>query len=148
MGFLETIPIIGTVIEKIFGVIDKAVENKDEANKLKVSIQTQLLQQDYQEIQTQIEKQASIIVAEAQGQSWLQRNWRPGLMALFGLIIANNFVIFPYLELYGVKSTSLQIPPDMWALLKLGIGGYVVGRSGEKIAGQIYDMWTQKGASK
>ena len=28
----------------------------------------------------------------------------------------------------------MTIPPDMWALLKIGLGGYVVGRSGEKIA--------------
>lgn len=25
-----------------------------------------------------------------------------------------------------------DIPPDMWDLLKLGVGGYVVGRSAEK----------------
>ncbi|MCS7280543.1 MAG: hypothetical protein NZ583_02795 [Desulfobacterota bacterium] len=28
---------------------------------------------------------------------------------------------------------SLEIPPDMWTLLEIGIGGYVVGRSAEKI---------------
>ena len=27
----------------------------------------------------------------------------------------------------------LEIPPDMWGLLKLGLSGYIVGRSGEKM---------------
>ena len=27
---------------------------------------------------------------------------------------------------------AADIPPDMWDLLKLGVGGYVVGRSAEK----------------
>jgi len=29
------------------------------------------------------------------------------------------------------------IPPDMWQLLKIGVGGYVLGRSGEKIVGVL-----------
>jgi hypothetical protein len=33
-----------------------------------------------------------------------------------------------------VTEPPLVLPPDMWALLKIGVGGYIVGRSGEKIA--------------
>ena len=77
-----------------------------------------------------------MIIAEAKGQSWLQRNWRPLLMAMFGVIIANNYIMFPYIELllgkqYAVK---LAIPENMWSLLKLGVSGYILGRSAEKIA--------------
>lgn len=48
-------------------------------------------------------------------------------MCLFGVIVANNYVVAP---IFG--TTQAEIPPDMWDLLKLGVGGYVVGRSTEK----------------
>ncbi|MDH5772902.1 MAG: holin family protein, partial [Rhodospirillaceae bacterium] len=70
---------------------------------------------------------ANVIMAEAGGESWLQRNWRPMLMVLFGLIIANNFLVVPIFN-----TPTADIPPDMWDLLKLGLGGYVLGRSAEK----------------
>lgn len=49
------------------------------------------------------------------------------LMCLFGLIIASNYLIVPLLG-----TPMADIPPDMWELLKLGVGGYVIGRSVEK----------------
>ena len=69
----------------------------------------------------------SIIIAEAQSGSWLTANWRPMVMLMFAYIIFNNYVLNPY---FGVP--SLTIEPDMWTLLKLGIGGYIGGRSVEK----------------
>ena len=44
---------------------------------------------------------------EALGHSWLQRNWRPMLMVLFGVIIANNYVVVPYG--FGIH---LELPPE------------------------------------
>jgi hypothetical protein len=73
-------------------------------------------------------QQASVIRAEAQSESWLARNWRPILMLVFTYIIAHDFVFAPMFHLQ-----SVPIPPDMWELLKLGIGGYIIGRSAEKI---------------
>jgi len=40
--------------------------------------------------------------------------------------------LYPYLALFWSQAPVLEIPPDMWALLKIGLGGYVVGRSVEK----------------
>jgi hypothetical protein len=48
-------------------------------------------------------------------------------MLLFGVIIANNYLIVPIF-----RTPAADIPPDMWDLLKLGLGGYVVGRTVEK----------------
>ncbi len=117
--------IIGPLIGGIFGVIDKAVEDKDEAARIKSKLQEMVLTGQIKEI----ESAAQIIVAEARGDSWLQRNWRPMLMCLFGLIVANNYVLAPYILLFMGVDVELTIPPDMWDLLKLGVGGYVLGRS-------------------
>ncbi len=80
------------------------------------------------------ELQASVVIAEMKSGAWLAQNWRPITMLTFVAIIANNYILYPYLALFWSKAPVLQIPPDMWSLLKIGLGGYVVGRSGEKIA--------------
>ena len=67
--------------------------------------------------------QAGLVAAEAGGASWLQRNWRPITMLSFlGLVIADAFG---------------RLADQAWLLLQIGLGGYVVGRSVEKISPQI-----------
>ena len=56
-------------------IVVDVVEDKDEANRLKFQIQRQLIETKSSEL----EAQAKIVLAEAQG-SWLQRNWRPLLI--------------------------------------------------------------------
>lgn len=111
------------VINGLFNAVDQAVEDKDEAARIKARLQEMVLTGQMREI----EEAAEVIRAEATGESWLQRNWRPMLMCLFGVIVANNYIVVP---LFGTPMAD--IPPDMWDLLKLGVGGYVVGRSVEK----------------
>ena len=84
-----------------------------------------------------MEQQASTIVAEAKSGSWITSAWRPITMLVFVFIIANNYIIAPYLLAFGYTVPTLDIPPDMWSLLQLGIGGYIMGRSAEK-AVQVY----------
>jgi hypothetical protein len=69
----------------------------------------------------------SIITAEATGESWAQRNWRPITMLTFlALVVCDSF---------GWLVNPLAA--EAWTLLQLGLGGYVVGRSGEKIVSQL-----------
>lgn len=79
------------------------------------------------------ELRANIIIAETKSQSWLARNWRPILMLTITAIVANNYVIFPYASLFTTKVTMLTLPDHLWALLKIGVGGYIVGRSAETV---------------
>jgi hypothetical protein len=79
------------------------------------------------------ELRANIIIAETKSQSWLARNWRPILMLTITAIIANNYVFFPYASLFTEKVTMLTLPDHLWALLKIGVGGYIVGRSAETV---------------
>lgn len=84
---------------------------------------------------------ARTVRAEVRADSWMTKNWRPLTMLVFVSIVANNYLLAPYLQawlpsnpLHPVALT-LPMPPDLWALLKIGLGGYVVGRSGEKMMG-------------
>ncbi len=77
----------------------------------------------------QLEAQQAVIVAEAGGKSWLQRNWRPITMMVFLVIILLHYL--------GIVKTD--IAPAMWVLMEIGLGGYVVGRSVEKVTGTIME---------
>lgn len=133
MSVLAAIPVIGSVVEKILGVVDQAVEDKDAANKLKAEIQTKLMSLDYSALETEMKARAEIITAEARGESWMQRNWRPILMLTIVAIVANNYLVFPYVDLFGFKAPLLELPEKLWTLMEIGVGGYILGRSGEKI---------------
>lgn len=123
-------PVAG-LFTKALDIIDDVVPDKDLANKLKAALQQEIMRIAHTEFIALLKAQAEIIMAEAKG-GWLQRNWRPGLMAMFGAIIFNNYILYPYLALFMEKAPMMEIPPDMWSLLKIGVGGYVVGRSVEK----------------
>ena len=79
-----------------------------------------------------MEAKAKTIVAEASSDHWIVAAWRPIVMITFVVIIANNYIIAPYLKSFGFEVPTLDIPPDMWTLIQLGLTGYIVGRSAEK----------------
>ena len=74
-----------------------------------------------------MEAKSDVIMSEANGQSSLQRNWRPITML--------TFLVLVVLDSLGVLPTPLA--PEAWTLLQMGLGGYVVGRSAEKIVPNI-----------
>lgn len=125
--------ILGTVAGPVMEVIDQAVTDKDQANRLKAELRRRLIDQQDATLQARMK----VILAEATGESWLQRNWRPLLMTVIVAIVANNYLLAPYLgAMFGV-GLQLELPEQLWNLMTLGVGGYIAGRSGEKIAGTL-----------
>lgn len=74
---------------------------------------------------------AEIIKTEAASEHWLAANWRPILMLTFGALIVARW--------FGWAAPNLSEAEylKLWSIVELGIGGYVVGRSVEKIAPSI-----------
>ena len=71
--------------------------------------------------------QSNVIIAEAQGASVLQRNWRPITMLTFlVLVVLDSCGVLPF-----------RLAKESWTLLQIGLGGYVVGRSAEKVVGML-----------
>jgi len=107
---------------KLIDSLFTTTEEKAEAN-------LKLLSMQQQGGLKELEASMNVIVAEAQSESWVTRSWRPIIMLMFGVIIANNYLLYPYLRLFWPDAPVLDLPPDLWALMKIGLGGYVVGRS-------------------
>lgn len=122
MSALPYIPFIGKIIDKIFPDKESAAEAKLKLFELEQSGEL-----------AKLEASAGIIKEEAKSEHWLAANWRPLTMVTFLAIIINNYIIYPYLSLFWAEAPVLELPTIMWELMKIGLGGYVVGRSGEKI---------------
>lgn len=121
--------IVKGAIAPVTDIINKAVRDKDLAKELNYEIESKLIDSFTKEFNAK----RDVLVAEIGSDSWLAANWRPILMLSFTAIIMNNYIISPYFQAMFDFSVNLEIPPDMWDLLKIGVGGYIVGRSGEKI---------------
>jgi hypothetical protein len=117
----------GSVIKDLLGGLDKLFTSKEEKIKAE-NIIKQILIEKQLELQ---QMQTDIILAEAKG-NWLQRSWRPILMMAFGFIVIYVKFLAPVFNL-----TIPELEIEFWELLKIGIGGYVVGRSAEKISKNI-----------
>lgn len=130
---------IAKLVGPLLGLIDRVIPNPNEAMEIKAE-----LMKESMNAESEFYKAAGgIIKAEAQGESWMQRNWRPVTMLTFVFIIANNYIIAPYVMFlssmfgYHVELPTLDIPEGMWTLLSIGIGGYITSRGVEKTVKNI-----------
>lgn len=73
---------------------------------------------------------AAILEAEARSEHWLVANWRPILMIIFGGILVSFWFGYTPPNLDGPMSPMME---EIFGLLKLGIGGYLGGRTIEKV---------------
>lgn len=139
MGILD---LIGGIFKPAADLVDNlhtSAEEKLELRNQLVAMQNELSSKALEYEKSLNESRAQIITAEAQGHSWLQRNWRPVLMLTIVAIVANNYLIYPYLSLFTAKALVLELPDALFNLMTVGVGGYIIGRSGEK----IMDSWKE-----
>ena len=126
-------PILGDVVKRVLP------EDQDKAAEIERELQMQLMMNS-----ATVEKAAAdIILAEAKSEHWVTACWRPCLMLTITAIVAWNFLLAPLIELSVTLTTGDQIPltidlpGELWTLLTVGVGGYTVGRSAEKVANNL-----------
>ena len=114
---------VSKMIDEVHTSEEEKLQIKREVSKIQSQIQLKVL--DYE--REMINAKTSVINSETQGQSWLQRNWRPITMLTFlGLVVCDCFGILAF-----------RLAPEAWTLLQIGMGGYVIGRSCEKVLPKI-----------
>jgi hypothetical protein len=126
------IPIIGEIINRVIGVVDKAIPDKTEANKLKAEITKALIEQ-----QTELnETMKEIAVKEIQGTKF-QSYWRPALSWMVISMWPYNFILRPMMnsivgfDLPPIDQDALTTLTAMWTTV------YGLGRSFEKSGSSI-----------
>jgi hypothetical protein len=129
---IQMLGAVAPLAKILFSTIEKSVPDKDLQAKLKADLQTQLLQSNTQELQAA----AKIIEAEAKA-GWFASSWRPLLMYVLIFILVWNYILGPVVKIFTGAVISFELPGDVWGLLQIGLGGYVVGRSAESVARTI-----------
>lgn len=129
---------IATIIAGLFkpaaDLIDNLHTSEEEKGQIelefaKLQLNTAIQMVDYEK--QLLAGQTEIVVAEARGGSWIQKSWRPITMLTFlGLVVADSFGLLAF-----------RLAEEAWTLLQIGLGGYVVGRSAEKMAPQLKEMF-------
>lgn len=117
---VEIIKPVGQIIDQVHTSEEERAKLKNELFVLQAQLQVEVLEYE----KNLLNKQSQIITAEAQGNSWLQRSWRPITMLTFLVLVC--------LDAFGWL--AFRLSDQAWVLLQIGLGGYVIGRSGEKIA--------------
>ena len=127
MGIIE---LIGGIFKPAAELIDELHTSDEEKLKHKerlLEVQAMTMQTVFTYEETNLKAKAEIVNSEAQSEHWIVAAWRPIVMlALTALVIVDSF---------GWLANPLS--GEAWLLLQIGLGGYVVGRSGEKIARTI-----------
>lgn len=124
---------LNAISDTVETAIDKIWEDKDAANELEFEREKLKAELVASLDGKKLKAASDIIVAETSGDKF-QRRWRPTLMYVIIAIIGNNFLLAPYLDAIFGWSVSLELPEWLWETIKIGMGGYIGGRSLEKIS--------------
>ena len=123
MSLLDMISRVFTPLATLIDDLHTSDEERDAARIAMVVAQNQAFALTLDLEHEKLAARASLIAAEIGGQSWLQRNWRPITML--------SFLVLVILDAFGLL--VFRLSDDAWLLLQIGLGGYVVGRSAEKM---------------
>lgn len=114
--------LVKPISDIVNNIVDKIAPDADMAEKLKFEITKELINTDNKAL----ELQANVIMSESNGESWLQRNWRPLVMIDFACLITAHWLGYTPDNLSELQIIALL------DIVKVGLGGYLVGRSLEK----------------
>lgn len=117
---------IGSIFSGIFGLKDKQAEIISRGLDVIAAVDSTDAQR--------AEASSQIVVAEASSESWLARSWRPIFMWVCMAIVISFW--------FGYMPPHLNAPmpamvAEIFDLLKIGMGGYIGGRSLEKIVSSL-----------
>jgi len=145
---MNVLSLLGEVFGPAAKLVDDLHTSKEEKLQLKnglMGIQANVVGQAIEMETTLMKAKRDIIVAEAKSDSWLTRNWRPLVMvSLTASIMAYWFGLTPTDPLTGLSVIPNSVIERMYSLVQIGVGGYIAGRSAEKIAPGIISAFKRK----
>lgn len=119
--------VVGTAAGAVDAIIKRFIPDPLAAAQASLAAQAAIREADYKDASLA----ASTIVAEASSGNWLAAAWRPITMLVFVSLIAARW--------FGLAAEGMTEAEylEVYGLIKVGLGGYVAGRSIEKVAPSI-----------
>ncbi len=135
MGF--TMEAIAGILRPVKEIFSEIIVDKDLRDKLNTEIIKAQLEYHSKFVgleKSLVQAKRDIIVAEATSSSWITSNWRPITMLTFVFL-----VVFKW---FGWTDTGIssEMELELMSLIKIGLGGYVIGRSAEKIVPKVVEV--------
>ncbi len=124
---LSITELIAGIFKPAAELIDELHTSEDERLKARghlLDVQAAAMQRVFDYEKETLQAKAAIVQAEAESEHWLTATWRPVTMLVFLALAVGDSL--------GWLATPLR--DEAWFLLEIGLGGYIVARSGEKVA--------------
>jgi Holin of 3TMs, for gene-transfer release len=134
--------IVNVVTGLMNGPVNKVLDAYIKDTELRRKLQADLENKLTEHLGKTQELEQAIVLAEIKSEHWLTRSWRPILMlTLLGFIVFVGLVI-PLLDAIVGSPVPFNprwqaLPQPFWDFLSVGVGGYIGGRTLEKVAGQV-----------
>lgn len=111
-------------------ILDRVMPDEKERTEAKLKV--------LEMAQTGEKLRADIVKSEASSEHWLTAAWRPITMVTFVILIICRW--------FGLTSDSISEAEyvKLWNIVEIGLGGYVIGRTVEKITPTITDAFRKK----
>lgn len=130
--------IIAGLAKPVADTIDELHTSDEEKGKIRLAlmqVQVGMGQKLLEYEQARLEAQSKVVQAEAKSEHMITSIWRPVTMLTFlALVVAY------YFGWVGDHITE-ELAKELFTLIQLGLGGYVVGRSAEKVVPQIAQVF-------
>lgn len=138
---MNILGLIGQIFKPATELIDSlhtSLDEKLQAKAVLLDLQIGFMADALEYEAKQLEAKTQIILAEANSESWITRNWRPMTMLSFvAAVMAYWFGLTP-------DDLTPESVDAMFTLVQIGLGGYVVGRSVEKVVPGIIKAMKSK----
>ena len=127
---------IGTVIEKVGGVVDEFHLSKEEKARLQLELKSMLLKRENEideTLRTEMQAQKDTLVAElTQGDVYTKRARPTVVYAGLAIIIINNIILPTIFHLTGNNIDPFKIPTEFWVGWSGIVATWSIGRTMEK----------------
>jgi hypothetical protein len=136
-GMSDVIDIVGSAFDGLFTSDEERLKAKNILESIKNDAKAKSKEFDLkfeEEFTKRLQQQTLVISAEINAESWMQRNCRPLTMLVFTFIIANHFILAPYIDaIFDLTIATQKLPDKMWGLLTIGMGGYISALGVKKV---------------
>lgn len=123
MGFVDLIAGIFKPAAKLIDELHTSEEERLRQQRRLLEIQALVLDSSLEYEKEMMTARADIVNSEAKSEHWVTATWRPITMLTFlALAVGDSLGFLPN-----------PLRDEAWTLLQIGLGGYVVGRSAEKV---------------
>lgn len=131
---LGVIDLIAGIFKPAAELVDSLHTSEDERLRHKerlLDVQAAAMQRVFDYETEALKARANIVNTEAGAEHWVTATWRPIVMLTFTGLVVARFLGF---EAEGMTQSEYEA---LWELITIGLAGYTVARSGEKIAKTI-----------